>query len=248
MAFLTDTVGIKFFGLQHFLIIFMTIGLCVCLPLFVRRRLNPVQQLWVLRWLSILICVGILSSIVFRMAVGSFDWRQNLPLNVCNLFALLVPALFWWRPPRHLIEVFYYLVLAGTVQAVLTPDLAETFPHLLFISYWIVHCGLILHIVCVVVVWRIKPRKVGILYSLLWINVYALVMMIFNYFTGANYMYMMEKPPAGSLLDFLGPWPWYILTGQPLGLLLFWLAWLPFARCRLILSVRQALSRTRSDH
>lgn len=248
MIFLTETGGIKFFGLQHFLIIFIMIGLCVWFPLFARRRLNPDQQLWVLRGLSILVCAGILSSVIFRMAVGSFDWRENLPLNVCNLFALILPVLFWRRPPKHLIEVFYYLIVAGTGQAVLTPDLTEAFPHLLFISYWIVHCGLILHIVYVIVIWRIKPRKIGILYSLLWINVYALIIMIFNYFIGANYMYMMEKPPAGSLLDFLGPWPWYILAAQPLGLLLFWLAWLPFARCRFALSVRQALSRRRSVH
>ena len=243
MIFLSETAGIKFFGLQHILIILMVIGLCVWLPLFAHRRLSPGQQLWVLRGLSILICAGILSSVVFRMAVGSFDWRQDLPLDICNLFALFVPVLFWRQPPKHLVEVFYYLILSGTGQGVLTPDLVESFPHLLFMSYWIVHGGLILHIVCVVVVWHIKPRKIGILYSLLWLNVYALMIMTFNYFAEANYMYMMQKPPFGSLLDFLGPWPWYILVAQPLALLLFWLAWLPFGQHRFTLSVRQILSR-----
>ena len=230
MIFLTETVGIKFFGHQHVLIILVMIGLCVWLPLFARRRLSPIQQLWVLRGLSILVCAGILNSIIFRVTVGDFDWRQNLPLNPCNLFAFFVPVLFWRQPPKQLIEVFYYLILAGTLQGVLTPDLVETFPHLLFISYWIVHCGLILHIICVIIVWRVTPRKVGIIYSFLWLNAYALTIMVFNYFTGANYMYMMQKPPFGSLLDFLGPWPWYILFAQPIALLLLWLAWLPFTK------------------
>ncbi len=248
MIFLSETAGIKFFGLQHVLIIFMMISLCVWVPLFSYRKLNPGQQQWVLRGLSILVCAGILSSIVFRMTVGSFDWRQHLPLDLCNLFALFSPVLFWRDPPKRLVEVFYYLILSGTGQGVLTPDLVEAFPHPLFMSYWIVHCGLILHIVYVVVVWRIKPRKVGILYSLLWLNAYALVIMVFNYFTEANYMYMIQKPPFGSLLDFLGPWPWYILVAQPLALLLFWLAWLPFARTGFALSVRQTLFRIRSVH
>ena len=42
----------------------------------------------------------------------------------------------------------------------------------------------------------------------------------------ANYFLIMGKPPAGSLLDFMGPWPWYILTGQFVALGHFILAYL----------------------
>ncbi len=230
--FLSEASGIRFFSFQHIVIILLMVGLCMWLPLFARRRFGAETQQWILRGLSVIVCAGILSSVFFRVTAGSFDWREDLPLNICNLFALVLPVLFWRQPPKRLIEVFYYLIIGGTLQGVLTPDLPEAFPHLLFFSYWVVHCGLILHIIYAVVIWRIYPRRIGVFYTLLWLNAYVLVIMMFNHLTGSNYLYLMQKPPMGSLLDFLGPWPWYILTAQPLAFVILWLAWLPFARYR----------------
>ena len=37
------------------------------------------------------------------------------------------------------------------------------------------------------------------------------------------------KPVGPSLLDFLGPWPWYLLSMELIGLVLVVLLYLPFA-------------------
>lgn len=39
--------------------------------------------------------------------------------------------------------------------------------------------------------------------------------------TGGNYMYMRSKPVHHSLLNVIGPWPWYIAAGAALGLIMF---------------------------
>jgi uncharacterized membrane protein YwaF len=37
---------------------------------------------------------------------------------------------------------------------------------------------------------------------------------------------------GGSLLDYLGDWPWYIASGEFLAIALFYLLWLPFRKNR----------------
>jgi uncharacterized membrane protein YwaF len=40
----------------------------------------------------------------------------------------------------------------------------------------------------------------------------------------------MHKPEGGSDMDFLGPYPYYLITLEGLGALLFFLVLLPFRR------------------
>jgi hypothetical integral membrane protein (TIGR02206 family) len=35
--------------------------------------------------------------------------------------------------------------------------------------------------------------------------------MTVNWLTGANYGFLNRKPEINSVLDVLGPWPWYLL-------------------------------------
>ena len=60
------------------------------------------------------------------------------------------------------------------------------------------------------------------------VNAYLLFTGIINYMIGSNYFYTHHKPPPPTLLDVLGPWPWYILAVDGLAVVLFLLAGLPF--------------------
>jgi uncharacterized membrane protein YwaF len=60
------------------------------------------------------------------------------------------------------------------------------------------------------------------------VNAYAAAVLAFDLAFGTNYMYLREKPAAGTLLDLLGPWPWYVLAGDGVALALLWLLHLPF--------------------
>ena len=46
--------------------------------------------------------------------------------------------------------------------------------------------------------------------------------------TNANYMFLREKPAAGSLLNFMGPWPWYIGSAVLLAIVFLAVLYAPF--------------------
>ncbi|MDH3725539.1 MAG: YwaF family protein, partial [Thermoleophilia bacterium] len=48
--------------------------------------------------------------------------------------------------------------------------------------------------------------------------------------TGANYMFLREPPARGSLLDFMGPWPWYLVTATAMAVVVFIALEAPFRR------------------
>jgi hypothetical integral membrane protein (TIGR02206 family) len=73
-----------------------------------------------------------------------------------------------------------------------------------------------------------RPARGALWRALLGVNVYALVVGGFNAIFGTNYMYLCRKPEGASLLDWLGPWPWYLLGGEIAALALFSLLALPF--------------------
>jgi len=227
---MTETTGIQFFSAEHFFIMAITAILCVVLPIYARRKLDRRSQEMILRWMSILIFSAITSAFIFRVSTGIFDWQKHIPLNLCNFLAVMLPFFFWKYRPRHLVEVCYFIITVGTLQGVITPNLSNSFPNLLYFTYWIVHSGLLLFIIYLVSVWRIYPRRISVVYSMLWITGYCVLMMIFNYTSGVNYMYLIEKPPHGSILDLLGPWPWYVFIALGVALVLSFISWLPFVK------------------
>jgi len=50
---------------------------------------------------------------------------------------------------------------------------------------------------------------------------FACVAAVGTWLTGGNYMFLRHKPARGSLLDFMGPWPVYILVAAVLALVMF---------------------------
>jgi hypothetical integral membrane protein (TIGR02206 family) len=132
-----------------------------------------------------------------------------------------------WHPKYRFHEVLYFWILAGTLQAIITPHLFNGFPNFIFIKYWIVHAGLVVFAVYVTVVYDFKPTLASLRKAFLALQGYVIFIVIVNLLLGSNYVYVLHKPPTASLLDYLGPWPWYLLVCEILCLVLFFLAYLP---------------------
>lgn len=151
---------------------------------------------------------------------GDLRWWDFVPLQLCDLAIFVaVYALLTLRPLAA--ELLYFWGGAGTLIAMLTPDLAYAFPAWEFVFFFGLHAAVVLSTAVVTFGFDRRPRPRAAL-RVFWItNAYAAAVGVVNVMTGANFMYLRAKPQAGSLLDWLGPWPIYIVAGQVIALFLF---------------------------
>jgi hypothetical integral membrane protein (TIGR02206 family) len=80
-----------------------------------------------------------------------------------------------------------------------------------------------------VVALRMRPAERAVLRVSIATAIYAAAVGAVDYVTGGNYLFLRDLPPTRTLLDYLGPWPWYIVTLTVLAVTVFTLLYLPFA-------------------
>jgi len=223
--FFYQTIEFQAFGSQHFTILALIALLSFLIPWLANRKLNYFQKLWLSRILAITVSFWVIFWIGIYGWLGEFDPKLHLPFDICNIVAVLLPLLMW-MPKYKIHEILYFWILAGTMQALLTPHLINS-PSFEWWKYWIVHGGLVVYAVYITVVFKMYPTWKSLWKSFLAANLYLVFVYSMNAIIGSNYAYLMGKPPTASALDFMGPYPWYILTGQAVAVVLFILVWLP---------------------
>ena len=197
-AFLEYNTLFTTFGAQHLLMLVLTAATAWMLPFYANHFLSEDRQLLMARVMAVVLSLTVLLWIVIRIALGDFDKTTDLPLDVCNLAALLMPFLMW-KPSKRIHEVLYFLVLVGTLQTTLTPHLLNGFPNFTFFKYWIVHGGLIVFVVYITASFKLFPDRRSLVEAFIWLHVYAAAVFIANLLLGSNYFYIMRKQGCPSM-------------------------------------------------
>jgi len=216
------------FSVEHLLVLFAYSTFAFLTYLFAKQYLgdNGKYRLGII--VALVPLIGLLARMYVEYRMGEFSYLEDLPLFVCRLVSFILPIMFILKS-KSVFGVMYFWVMAGTMNAVITPDIKIALPHFESIFYWLIHCGLIMSILYAVFIFNWKPRKRDIWRAFWWANAYLIIVHSINWCIGSNYSYTMHKPQNGSILDLFGPWPLYLLTGQFIALALFWLFYLPFS-------------------
>lgn len=173
------------------------------------------------RTLGALILVAFVCEHATYAARGEWELDVNLPLHLTDAVTLASVVALWRPRSGLLVELVYFWALSASLQAVLTPDLGESFPDPLFVTYFATHSGAIAAACLLVFGMRLTPRPGAVPRVFACTVAWAALAAAGALLTGGNYMFLRRKPDDGSLLDLMGPWPVYILVAAAVALVMF---------------------------
>jgi len=166
--------------------------------------------------------------------IGSNRWRlqDSLPLELCSV-SLLLSIVLLWTGNRKLYPFVFFAGIGGALQAVITPVLDLSYPHFRYFHFFYTHGGIILTALYFTWVKGVRPTFKGVWQTLIALNLMLPVIFLVNLLVEGNYMFLRMKPLNGSLLDYLGPYPWYLLSLEAVAFLMFCILWLLFRKYKI---------------
>jgi len=217
---------------DHLVAVAVTAVLCIGVVVAARTRPGGWTP-WFSRGLAAFLAGWFVADQLYRIARGTWDVETNLPLELTDAVTLIA-ALALLGGGALVFELTYFWGLTGSLQATLTPalDADEGFPGFYYWSFFAIHGGVVLAATFLAFGLRMTPRPGAVRRVFAVTLAWAALVGAADLVTGGNYMYLREKPDTASLLDYLGPWPLYLVAAAAVALAMFALLDLPFRRRR----------------
>jgi hypothetical integral membrane protein (TIGR02206 family) len=186
-------------------------------------------------------------ALVYKFAQPTI--AQSVPLQLCDI-AELTAAYALWSQRKWAFALTYYWGLPLSSQALITPDLnGPDFPSHSFLTFFALH--LLIVWAAIYLTWGIGMRpnwrnyRFAVITTLAW----GAFTLLFNTIAGSDYGFLNRKPLNASMLDFLGPWPFYVLAEVAIvGAVWALMTWPWELKRRRPDGRRQALMGTSADH
>ncbi|MGZ5378069.1 MAG: YwaF family protein [Mycobacterium sp.] len=178
-------------------------------------RRQTERQARIFGWVVGAITAAIYAA-AFVNALFPLDLRWSVPLHLTDL-ATMMTAYAMWSQRQWAYVLTYYWGLVLSMQALISPVLTgPDFPHYQFLGFWAIH--LLVVWAAIYLTWGrgLRPGWGSYRFVVTVTLIWAAVTMTFNSIAGSNYGFLNAKPGTPSLLDVMGPWPWYVLVGAVL--------------------------------
>lgn len=214
----------QLFSFSHTNMILITIALLLAM-FFFRKKIQSRFKEQIRYMLFFLLVWGELAFHGWYLYHKQWDMLYHLPLQLCSISLYLCMIMLWTRNYR-LFEVTFFVSMTGAVAAIITPELFFGFPHIRFFQFFIAHIAIVLS--CFYMVWieEFKATFHSVIKAFLFLNFIAAVVFSLNMLLGTNYMFLANKPSNTSIMDLLGPYPWYLLSLELVAFFLFSLLYL----------------------
>lgn len=191
-------------------------------PFFKRKNIRLFERIFAVS----LFLTELIYHILFYL---NGNWRiyDSLPLELSSI-SLFATILLLWTGNRRLYVFVFFAGIGGALQALITPVLSYNFPHFRFFHFFYTHIGVIIAALYFTWAKGYRPVFKDIWKAMMMLNIVAAFVFVANLFTKGNYMFLNKKPETASVLDFLGPYPYYIISLEVFALLFSIGLWLIF--------------------
>lgn len=194
---------------------------------YMRDRFKDVKGKRAEIGLAIFLIILELTNQLWMYVNGNWRASHSLPLELCNI-SLLLTIIFLFTRKKFLYEILLFTGLLGATQAIFTPSLNYDFPHFRFFHFFLTHMIIVWVPLYFTWIKGYRPTFGSCVKLFVFINVLAPIVFLINQLVDGNYMYLSHKPQNASILDYLGPYPYYILSMEVLTIVLTLIVWLVF--------------------
>ena len=219
----------ELYGISHILPLILTVVGAVLMVRLMRSDISEALKTRV-RYVfgGLLIFAVLMDPVLAFMRWGTGEmgweifWNSTLPLYLCDVVSV-VAALALFTRNYKLVEVAYLWGLAGTVQGLLTPTLAYDWNTLDYYNFFLQHSGV--PIAAVTLVWGmgIAPRQGAFKRIVIWSWTYMAIVMGINFLIRQNYGFLSGKPDFPTMFDYMGDYPYYLITLQVIAFTFYYL-------------------------
>jgi hypothetical integral membrane protein (TIGR02206 family) len=208
------------FGPSHLVALTVLVSLgCFSIWMHSRRKFSDEVRKNFDRGLAIILLLSVAADPMLCWIRYAPDpelrWRllvqNSLPFYLCDVVSIvLAVALFTNR--QRWVELGYLWGVAGTTQGLITPTLFFDWDTPEYYAFFAQHGGVPLAAVSLVFGMGIYPQPGAWKRAVGWSAFYMLIVFGLNAVFHANYGFLNEKPKVPTLMDHMGPWPWYLVA------------------------------------
>jgi hypothetical integral membrane protein (TIGR02206 family) len=195
-------------------------AIIIFLLLFIGTRSDEKQKL-IIRY-GVAGCLFLSATLIhpYLYFAGIWSIKTSLPLHLCTIAQLLaIVALI--NPKQWLFNILVFWGIGGGINALITPQplYGSEFPILL--EYFVEHGGIVFTPLFLALAYDMRPSRNSWLKIFFVTQIVIVFIALFNYWTGSNYFFLVNKPASQSFF-IIGDWPWYLIGFQVFGFFQFY--------------------------
>lgn len=197
----------QLFGIHHLITVVIMLLVSIGI-LFLARKYPKVIK-------GYLIIALIVMDLAYRLWGGFYqgsDLDVFFTLHLSSAAVVLtIITLIHYR--QFFFDILIYWAFLAVPQAIITPGIIRYgFPHLRFFHILWIHFMVITAVFYMILIEKHEPSKISLKRALIVTHIYGGFVFIINLIFDTNYMFIGRKTSAATIIDFLGPWPYYILV------------------------------------